>query len=92
MLTATSSGEAVEQEIAEMQGARLRADIEASKRQALEDLRAEVAEIVLAAAEQVVEQSLDRDQRGPGRALHRRSVLEQQRWLRSASRRTPPLC
>ena len=52
--------ETAEQEVAEMRE-RARADVEASKRQALEDLRGEVADIALAAAEQVVEQSLDRD-------------------------------
>jgi len=52
--------EAVEAEIGEMRE-RARAEIEASKNQALADLRGEVADIALAAAEQVVEQSLDRD-------------------------------
>ena len=52
--------EAADREISELRE-RSRADIEASKNQALADLRHDVAEIALAAAEQVVEQSLDRD-------------------------------
>jgi F-type H+-transporting ATPase subunit b len=40
---------------------RAAADVEASKHQALADLRAEVATLALGAAERVVEHSLDRE-------------------------------
>jgi F-type H+-transporting ATPase subunit b len=40
---------------------RAEADVEASKAQAMADVRAEVATLALAAAERVVERSLDRE-------------------------------